>query len=75
MTPYETWIYVEEQRREQMTRDWVSAKLAGAKVPDLDTWLKPKKAKSADPSMDAKAFFMASFPAKFNNKPNGKDAH
>jgi hypothetical protein len=53
-----------------MTQDWVAAKLAGAKVPDLETWLRPK-VKHVDPSMEAKAFFMSSFPAKFNNKPNG----
>jgi len=70
MTPYETRIYVEAARRERMTQDWFAAKLSGAKIPDLDTWLKPKTV-NASPSMDAKAFFLSSFPAKFNNKPNG----
>lgn len=66
LTPYETRVYIEAARKERMTRDWFSAKLTGAKVPDLDAWLNPKKP-SADASMDAKAFFLSSFPAKFKN--------
>lgn len=72
MTPYETRIYVEAQRKEKMTENWFSAKLSGAKVPDLDQWINPPK-KSANPSMDAKTFFLTNFTAKFNNAPNGRE--
>jgi hypothetical protein len=67
MTPYETRIYVEAQRRERMAENWFTAKLSGAKVPPLEQWLDPQK--SANPSMDAKAFFLTNFTAKFNNAP------
>lgn len=66
LTPYESRVYIEAVRKERMTENWFSAKLSGAKIPDLDAWLYPKKS-SANPSMDAKAFFLSSFPAKFKN--------